>query len=155
VNSFTTTEGKVFARETLAQQAEIWRAQGLTIVMTNGCFDLLHAGHILSLETARSYGHKLIVALNSDASVTRLKGPERPLNNEDDRARVLAALSCVDAVTIFAEDLADAILSLIKPDIYVKGGDRTADLIPERATVEAYGGKLIMAPCCPAIPPRG
>ena len=100
-NSFTFTAGKVFARDMLKQQVELWRAQGLTLVMTNGCFDLLHAGHITSLENARTFGHKLIVAVNSDASVKRLKGPDRPLNTEEDRARVLAALSCVDAVTIF------------------------------------------------------
>ncbi len=148
-NSFTFTAGKVFARDMLKQQVEIWRAQGLTLVMTNGCFDLLHAGHITSLENARTFGHKLIVAVNSDASVKRLKGPDRPLNTEEDRARVLAALSCVDAVTIFAEERADTILLLVKPDIYVKGGDYTPEQVPERPTVESYGGKMIITPLLP------
>jgi rfaE bifunctional protein nucleotidyltransferase chain/domain len=117
--------------------------------MTNGCFDLLHAGHILTLETARTFGNVLIVAVNSDLSVKRLKGPERPLNKEDDRARVLAALSCVDAVVIFPEDTAENILSLVKPDIYAKGGDCVLDEIPERKVVESFGGKIIITPFLP------
>lgn len=134
----------------LAQQAAIWRAQGLTIVLTNGCFDLLHAGHISTLETARSYGNVLIVALNSDESVRRLKGPERPLNEEDDRARVIAALACVDAVTIFPEATADAILSIVRPQIYVKGGDYAQpENVPEWQTVKGYGGEIIIAPLLP------
>lgn len=149
MNTFTTTEGKVFAQDVLQQQAEIWRAQGMMLVMTNGCYDLLHAGHIYSLETARSYGHKLIVAVNSDASVRRLKGPARPVNAQDDRARVIAALACVDAVTIFEEDTAIHLLERLRPDVYVKGGDYTPETLPETATVERYGGKLIF---CPVLP---
>jgi len=133
----------------LAQQAEIWRRQGWVIVMTNGCFDLLHAGHVMALETARTYGNVLIVAVNSDLSVRRLKGPDRPLNREDDRARVLAALSCVDAVTIFPEDTADNILSLIRPHVYTKGGDCTLEQIPERRVVESFGGRIVITPFLP------
>lgn len=151
LNAFMTTEGKIFSREMLRQQADIWRAQGMVIVMTNGCYDLLHAGHIYSLEAARSQGHVLIVAVNSDASVKRLKGPTRPLNNEDDRARVIAALSCVGAVTIFEEDTAVESLQAIQPAIYVKGGDYNLDTLPERAVVESYGGKIVF---CPLLPGR-
>jgi len=133
----------------LAQQAEIWRAQGRIIAMTNGCFDLLHAGHIFSLETARSYGNVLVVAINCDDSVRRLKGPERPLNTQDDRARVLAALACVDAVTIFEEDTSQKILELIRPDVFIKGGDYTAETIPERDVVKAYGGRVVATPLLP------
>ena len=143
VNTFTTTAGKIHSRDLLRRQTEIWRAQGLTMVMTNGCFDLLHAGHIATLETARSLGNVLIVAINSDQSVKRLKGNDRPLNNENDRARVLAALACVDAVTVFAEETADSLLETLRPDVYVKGGDYNADTLPERGIVERYGGRMV------------
>lgn len=142
VKTFTTTAGKVFSRDLLRQQTEIWRSQGLTVVMTNGCFDLLHAGHIATLETARSMGNVLIVAVNSDASVKRLKGNDRPLNNENDRARVLAALSCIDAVTVFEEETAVNLLETFRPDVYVKGGDYNAENLPERGIVERYGGRV-------------
>jgi rfaE bifunctional protein nucleotidyltransferase chain/domain len=149
--SFTTTAGKVYPRALLQKQIDVWRAQGLSVVMTNGCYDLLHAGHIHTLETARTYGNVLIVGINSDASVKRLKGPERPLNNEDDRARVIAALACIDAVTIFDEDTAIALLECLRPDIYVKGGDYSQDTLPERGIVERHGGRVVF---CPLLPGR-
>ena len=149
VSSFTTTAGKVFAREMLQQQVDIWRAQEMVVVMTNGCFDLLHAGHIVTLETSRSFGNVLIVAVNSDRSVKELKGPDRPLNNEEDRARVIAALSCVDAVTIFAEETAISLIDAIRPHVYVKGGDYNLQTLPERDAVERYGGKVVFCPLLP------
>lgn len=149
MSTFTTTAGKVFAREMLQQQMEIWRAQGLEVVMTNGCFDLLHAGHIVTLETARSFGNVLIVAINSDHSVKDLKGPDRPLNNEEDRARVIAALSCVDAVTIFDEETAISLIETLRPHVYVKGGDYTLQTLPERDAIEQYGVKVIFCPLLP------
>ena len=119
--------------------------------MTNGCFDLLHTGHIVTLETARSFGNVLIVAVNSDRSVKTLKGPDRPLNNEEDRARVIAALSCVDAVTIFDEETAISLIATVRPHVYVKGGDYNMQTLPEREAVESYGGKVIF---CPLLPGR-
>jgi len=151
VSAFTATAGKVFTREMLSQQAEIWRAQGMVVVMTNGCFDLLHAGHILTLETARSFGNALIVAVNSDRSVRELKGPDRPLNNEEDRARVIAALACVSAATIFDEPTAISLIETLRPDVYVKGGDYNYENLPEREAVESYGGQIIY---CPLLPGR-
>lgn len=146
MSTFIETSGKVFSPELLTQQVEIWRAQGLRIVMTNGCFDLLHAGHIATLEAARSCGNVLIVGVNSDASVKRLKGPERPLNSEDDRARVIAALACVDAVTIFAEDTAAPLLDLVQPHVYAKGGDYNPETLPEYPVIQRYGGEMVFVP---------
>ena len=146
MNTFTTTAGKVLPLDLLQRQTEIWRTIGLTIVMTNGCFDLLHAGHIATLETARSLGNVLVVAVNSDASVKRLKGDDRPLNNEADRARVLAALTCIDAVTVFEEETATRLLEALKPHVYVKGGDYNSQNLPEHDLVESYGGHIVFCP---------
>ena len=148
-DTFTSTAGKIFTRELLVSRAEEWRAHGLKIVMTNGCFDLLHAGHITSLENARALGNALIVAINSDASVRRLKGPGRPINKQEDRARVLAALACVDAVTIFDEDTASVLLHLLRPHVYAKGGDYNVHNLPERGTVESFGGRIVITPLLP------
>lgn len=119
--------------------------------MTNGCFDLLHAGHVVYLETARRQGDCLLVGLNGDASVRALKGEGRPINPEEDRARVLAALQCVDAVCVFPEPAATAFLRVAQPDIYVKGGDyRLETLHPEeRSVVEQGGGQIVLVPFVP------
>ena len=146
MDSFVETSGKVFTAEMLSRQVEIWRAQGLKLVVTNGCFDLLHAGHITSLESARSQGNVLIVGVNSDASVRALKGPERPLNNQDDRARVLAALACVDAVTIFDEITAENLLDLVRPHVYVKGGDYNPETLPEYPISQRYNIEMVFIP---------
>ena len=124
------------------------RAAGLRLVATNGCFDVLHAGHVTYLSAARSQGDRLIVGLNSDASVRALKGEGRPVNPEQDRALVLAALACVDALCIFDEVRATAFLRATRPDLYVKGGDLTLDQIPaeEREAVEAGGGRILIMP---------
>lgn len=115
---------------------------GKKIVFTNGCFDLIHSGHIRLLQFAASCGDILIVGINSDSSVKRLKGDKRPIVPENERAEVLAALSCVDFVVIFHEDTPCSLIELLKPDIHVKGGDYDMDKIPEAAVVRSYGGKM-------------
>ena len=127
-----------------AWRAEL-RVQGKKLVATNGCFDILHAGHVTYLAAARQQGDALLVGLNSDGSVRQLKGEGRPVNGETDRAAVLAALQAVDAVCIFPELRATLFLALAQPDIYVKGGDFTLDQLPqeEREVVEKSGGKII------------
>jgi rfaE bifunctional protein nucleotidyltransferase chain/domain len=122
------------------------RAAGKRIVFTNGVFDLLHPGHVRYLQAARAHGDLLIVGLNSDASVRRNKGPERPINPENERAEVLAALACVDAVSIFDDDTPADIIRRVQPDILVKGSDWPADQIVGRDTVEARGGRVILEP---------
>jgi len=128
----------------LAEWRERLRAEGRKLSATNGCFDLLHAGHVTYLETARSFGDALVVGLNGDASVRALKGEGRPINSERDRAIVLAALESVTAVTIFPEVRATSFLAEAKPDVYVKGGDYTLDTLDqdERRTVESAGGRI-------------
>jgi rfaE bifunctional protein nucleotidyltransferase chain/domain len=116
------------------------------VVATGGCFDLLHAGHVATLEAARRLGDCLVVCLNSDASVRRLKGPHRPLAPAADRARVLRALGAVDAVTVFDEDTPLAVLDRIRPDIWVKGGDYTASALPETELLAGWGGEVVVVP---------
>lgn len=111
-----------------------------TIVLTNGCFDILHVGHVTYLQQARALGDKLIVGLNSDASVRALKGPSRPINTEADRAAVLRALACVDEVVVFDELTPDRLIKDIRPDVYVKGGDYDERTLPERDLVHTLGG---------------
>ena len=122
------------------------RAAGRRIVFTNGVFVILHPGHLRYLQAARRHGDRLVVGLNSDASVRRNKGPGRPINPENERAEVLAALDCVDAVSIFEEDTPAAIVRRVQPDILVKGADWPADQIVGRDTVEARGGRVILEP---------
>lgn len=137
---------KIIARAYLPPLLEQLRAARRHIVFTNGCFDILHVGHVRYLAAARALGDVLIVGLNSDASVTRLKGPSRPINTQDDRAEVLAALTAVDYVVIFADDTAAGLVAEIKPDIYVKGGDYRADTLPEARAAAAYGGRTVIVP---------
>ena len=139
---------KFVAFENLKKWKESCHARGARVVVTNGCFDLLHLGHVTYLEKARSLGDKLLVGVNGDASVRSLKGPNRPLNPEMDRALVLAALECVDAVTIFQEVEATLFLREAKPDVYVKGGDYTlATLnVDERQAVEENCGQIAIIP---------
>jgi D-beta-D-heptose 7-phosphate kinase / D-beta-D-heptose 1-phosphate adenosyltransferase len=119
------------------------RHAGRRIVFTNGCFDLLHAGHVGCLQQARDLGDVLVVAVNSDRSVRRLKGPDRPVNSEEDRMLVLAGLRCVDHVVAFDDDRPDALIAAIRPEVYVKGGDYAAAALPERRLVESYGGRVV------------
>ena len=132
---------KVMDRARLAEELKRRRQCGETIVFTNGCFDLLHMGHIRYLQQARELGGALVVAINSDPSARRLKGPDRPVIGQDERAAMLAALECVDYVTIFEEDTAGELIELLKPDLQVKGG--TTPVVVEREIVEAYGGKVV------------
>ena len=119
-----------------------WRAAGERLVFTNGVFDLLHRGHVEYLEEARALGERLIVGLNTDASVHRLKGPRRPIVPEDERAEVVAALECVDAVALFEEDTPERIIREVRPDVLVKGGDWALETIVGREFVEARGGRV-------------
>ncbi|MFA6850926.1 MAG: D-glycero-beta-D-manno-heptose 1-phosphate adenylyltransferase [Selenomonadaceae bacterium] len=121
---------------------ETLRRAGQKIVFTNGCFDLLHAGHVRYLAEARSFGDCLVVGLNTDASVHRLKGPTRPINNELDRAEVIGALKSVDYVVLFGEQTAETLIARVRPDIYAKGGDYTLATLPEAKIVQSYGGHV-------------
>lgn len=127
--------GRVVAREQLKEQLDQERASGARVVFTNGVFDLLHLGHLRYLRQARGLGDLLVVGVNSDASARRLKGPARPLVPEDERAELLAALDCVDYVTIFDEATAEATLALLKPDIYVKGADYATEAERQQDTL--------------------
>ncbi|MGM9994234.1 MAG: D-glycero-beta-D-manno-heptose 1-phosphate adenylyltransferase [Candidatus Avigastranaerophilus sp.] len=118
------------------------RAQGKTIVTTNGCFDILHVGHVRYLEKAKSFGDVLIVALNSDKSVKSIKGDSRPINNENDRAEILSALRSVDYVVLFDEDSPIELLLQIKPDVHTKGADYTAETLPEAKGIIEAGGRI-------------
>ena len=116
--------------------------KGKKIVFTNGCFDIIHVGHIRYLTAAKSFGDVLIVGLNTDESVRKLKGESRPVNNQDDRAEVLLGLKAVDHVIFFGEQTAENLISELKPDIYVKGGDYTLETLPEAKIVQSYGGRV-------------
>jgi len=142
---------KIVAWSDLPEWRAAMRASGKRLVVTNGCFDLLHVGHVTYLETARHHGDALLVGLNGDESVRHLKGPDRPIAPEDDRAAVLSALESVDGVCIFAERTALRFLTAAQPDIYVKGGDYTLDTLnqDERRAVEQTGGKIVIIPFVP------
>lgn len=122
------------------------KANGKTVVFTNGCFDILHAGHVRYLQAARELGDCLILGLNSDESVRRLKGPTRPVNGQDDRAEVLSALSAIDYVVIFSDATAEGLVREFQPSIYVKGGDYNVKDLPEATIVAGYGGKTVLIP---------
>jgi rfaE bifunctional protein nucleotidyltransferase chain/domain len=134
--------GTFYSREALVRARAEWKAAGKTVVFTNGCYDLLHPGHIRLLEKARSLGDILILALNSDDSVRRLKGPSRPLIPEGERAEVAQGLAAVDAVTLFDEDTPRELIAAVLPDVLVKGAD-WAHWIAGREEVEAAGGKVL------------
>jgi rfaE bifunctional protein nucleotidyltransferase chain/domain len=136
----------VKTRSEAAALARALQSQGKTVVFTNGVFDILHPGHLRYLQQARALGDALIIGLNADASVRRNKGPERPINPEAERAEVLEALECVDAVAVFDEDTPAEIIRAIEPDILVKGADWAADAIVGRDTVEARGGRVVRVP---------
>jgi rfaE bifunctional protein nucleotidyltransferase chain/domain len=125
--------------------ARTWAAGG-TVVATGGCFDLLHAGHVATLEAARALGDRLVVCVNSDASVTRLKGPGRPLQSVEDRVRILQALTSVDDVIVFEEDTPEQVLRTLRPKLWVKGGDYSGVEVPEAAVLAAWGGRVVTVP---------
>jgi len=133
---------KILSRDELRERVAEWRRSGARITLANGCFDLLHVGHVRYLHAARELGGKLVVALNSDASVHALKGAGRPLMPAAERAEILAALADVDAVVIFPENDVRAIIREIRPDFHAKGTDYTVENVPERSEVEACGGRV-------------
>lgn len=135
---------KIFTKETLATQIQAWRVSKKTIAFTNGCFDILHEGHIYSLSQAAQEADFLIVAINSDESVSKLKGPERPINNEETRSLIMASLLIVDAVIIFNEQTPKELIEFLTPDILVKGGDYTIENIVGADHVIKNGGKVII-----------
>ena len=138
----TSAQSKIVDRATLRQRAEEWRRAGDRITMANGCFDLLHVGHVRYLHAAKQLGGRLVVAINSDDSVRALKGEGRPLMPAEERAEILAALADVDAVVVFPERDVRALLREIRPDVQAKGTDYTADSVPEADTVREYGGRV-------------
>lgn len=139
-------QAKIYQDRSSLKQTLISRHAGQKVVFTNGCFDLLHKGHIHTLSRARDLGDLLIVGLNSDDSVRRLKGPSRPVNSQLDRAFLLSALCCVDYVTLFAEDTPVETIRILAPSIHVKGGDYRAEDLPEKEAVESQGGKIVVLP---------
>jgi rfaE bifunctional protein nucleotidyltransferase chain/domain len=146
VREATPAPSRLLTRAEAAALVRRWHADGRVVVFTNGVFDLLHPGHVRYLQEARAQGDALIVGVNADASVRRNKGDARPVNAEGERAEVLAALACVDAVVIFGEDTPAEIVRELQPDILVKGADWPADQIVGRDTVEARGGRVVRVP---------
>jgi D-beta-D-heptose 7-phosphate kinase / D-beta-D-heptose 1-phosphate adenosyltransferase len=144
--SSATQVNKVCGLDSLMAKVDAWRANGQRIVFTNGCFDLLHAGHVTYLEAAKKTGDKLVLGLNTDRSVSALKGPSRPVIHEADRARVLAALEAVDAVILFDEDTPLALIEAIKPDIIAKGDDYAEDEVVGCREVKSWGGSVSLIP---------
>ncbi len=138
-------------RDALAALAATLRSDNKRVVFTNGVFDILHVGHVRYLQAARALGDALLVGINSDASVRRLgKGDDRPINPEDERAEVIAALGCVSAVCLFDEDTPEVLLAAVRPDLHVKGGDYASpEALPETALVRAYGGDVRILPLVP------
>jgi rfaE bifunctional protein nucleotidyltransferase chain/domain len=134
--------GALYSRAELVAQRALWKRQGKTVVFTNGCYDLLHPGHVRLLEQARDLGDILILALNSDASVRRIKGPSRPMIAESERAAMAASLAAVDAVTLFDEDTPRELIAEVLPDVLIKGAD-WSHFIAGREEVEAAGGQVL------------
>ena len=139
-------ERKIYSREELVRECNVWRATQKKLVFTNGCFDILHHGHLDLLARAADFGNILILGLNTDNSVQRLKGPDRPVTNELDRAFQVASLLCVDAVCLFDEDTPGELIKAIRPDVLVKGGDYTIDKIVGADFVQSYGGSVEIIP---------
>jgi rfaE bifunctional protein nucleotidyltransferase chain/domain len=138
----TVASKKLMSREALRHQAEAWRNSGEQIILTNGVFDMLHVGHVRYLQGAKALGGRLIVAVNSDESVRKIKGPSRPLMTEMERAEIVAALEGVDAVVIFSEPDVRALIRELRPSVQAKGTDYTRETVPEREDVIACGGRV-------------
>ena len=134
--------GKVVERKNIAKLVQDLKSLGRTIVTTNGCFDILHVGHVRYLQATKAFADVMIVCLNSDVSVKKIKGPDRPINNENDRAEILCALECVDYVVLFDESSPVDLLCEIKPDVYTKGADYTIETLPEAKPVMQNGGRV-------------
>jgi D-beta-D-heptose 7-phosphate kinase/D-beta-D-heptose 1-phosphate adenosyltransferase len=142
---------KVLNRRSARRRTAEARRRGRKVVFTNGCFDVFHAGHLACLEGAKRLGDLLVVGLNSDASVRRLKGDSRPVIDEENRARVLAGLACVDVVVIFDEPTPVELIALLEPDVLVKGGDYTVDQVAGADIVKAKGGQVVILPLVPGL----
>ena len=138
----TVPSKKIVNRQALQQRVAEWRREGETVVLANGCFDLLHVGHVRYLHAAKALGGRLVVAINSDTSARQLKGDGRPLMPEQERAEIIAALEDVDAVVIFSEPDVRALVREIRPDIQAKGTDYSAETVPEREVVRECGGRV-------------
>ena len=134
--------GQILCRKNVSDFVKKLHAAGKTVVTTNGCFDILHVGHVRYLQKTKSFADYLIVLLNTDESVRSIKGPDRPINNENDRVEILTALSCVDFVVLFDEDSPASLLDEIKPDVYTKGADYTMETLPERDIMIENGTKV-------------
>ena len=141
-----TLTDSVYSLDELSKLTDAWRSNGQRIVFTNGCFDIVHAGHVLYLQKAAEAGNRLIVAINTDSSVSALKGKSRPVNGQEDRACVVAALAAVDAVVFFDDPTPIDVIKKLKPDVLVKGGDYTKDQVVGAAEVESWGGRLVLVP---------
>ena len=139
-------QSKLFTREEACQEVRKWQQAGKKVVFTNGCYDILHAGHVRYLGAARGLGDVLVIGLNSDSSVRRLKGPSRPVSCQEDRAEVLAALGVVDAVTLFDEDTPESLINALLPDVLVKGADWAVESIAGAAAILAHGGSVLTVP---------
>lgn len=134
--------GQLVKREDIQALLKDLKAQGKSIVTTNGCFDILHVGHVRYLQKTKTFADKMIVCLNSDVSVKKIKGPDRPINNENDRAEILCALKCVDYVVLFDESSPENLLCELKPNVHTKGADYTIETLPEAKSILANGGRV-------------
>ena len=139
----TPARNRILGRRELAAAVARWRRAGRRVVFTSGCYDLLHVGHVRSFEAARALGDALVVGVNRDARVRELKGPGRPVVPERQRAELIAALACVDAVALFAEDSAAPLIRAIRPDVVCKGGEYRGARIPEQVAIEEAGGRFV------------
>ncbi len=137
---------RIFSKDALLKQRNVWESLGKKVVFTNGCFDILHHGHLDLIAQAADMGNVLVVGLNTDASVKRLKGPDRPINTEADRLFQMASLLCVDAVCLFDEDTPKDLIELVRPHVLVKGGDYNIDTIVGADYVQAHGGRVEIIP---------
>ena len=145
----------VLTKNELKDQVDEWHKQSKSVIFTNGCFDVLHTGHLHLLQRARALGDLLIVGINSDRSVKQLKGHDRPLIGEDERAELLAALSCVDYVTVFSERTPLRVITAVKPDVLVKGADYSISDVVGRDVVERRGGRVELVPLLPGFSTTG
>ncbi len=134
--------GKIISKEKLKKELSLLRKKGKKIVCANGCFDLIHVGHIRYLQGAKKKGDILVVAMNSDSSVKKIKGPKRPILTEKERSHIVAGMYMVDYVVLFSEKTADTILKIIKPDVHAKGTDYTKDTVPEKGLLHRYVGEI-------------
>lgn len=146
---------KIYTLPALLRLVAGWKALGKTIAFTNGCFDILHEGHIFSLSQAAKEGDRLIVGVNSDASTRQLKGPERPINNEHSRSLLLASLVITDAVVVFNEETPRELITALMPDVIVKGGDYTVEQVAGGKEVIANGGRVVINPIIPGFSTTG